>query len=112
MGYDLSIAIASPVLYPGDKSRNLDIIEHVLENKSVSTAELFVFPEANIIGGLWKDGNKYYKQLAEEVPEGDSCQKICELAKQKRKLICCGIIEKCGGQFFITHFICGPDGFI
>ncbi len=112
MGNGVSVAIVSPVLYPGDKSANLAKMEQIFEKENGSMTELFIFPEANIIGGFWKDGDKDYKQLAEDVPEGESCQRICRLAKEHQKFICSGIIEKSGGQYFITHFICGPEGYI
>ena len=93
------------------KFANLAKIEQSLAKSQVKT-DLFVFPEANIIGGFWEGGEEDYLRLAEKIPEGYSCQKISELTIKYKTTICCGIIEKYDGKYFVTHFLCGPKGYI
>ncbi|MBF0297210.1 MAG: carbon-nitrogen hydrolase family protein [Oligoflexia bacterium] len=106
------IFLLSPVAYKSDKNQNILLIEKYLIK--YQTSDLFVFPELNVIGGLWKNANDDYKRLAEEVPSGESCKRIVGLAQKYQTTICSGVVEidKDKNEHFITHFLCGPNGFI
>jgi predicted amidohydrolase len=112
MNRPLRVVLASPILFPNAKKANLVAMAEVLANERGENADLFVFPEVNIIGGFSNDSNNLYARLAEMVPEGDACQAVCRLAQNYHTTICSGIVEECDGQYYITHFLCGPGGYV
>jgi predicted amidohydrolase len=106
------IALVSPVLIPKDKKKNIQAVEAALKKYKNRNVDLIVFPEANIIGGFWKDGKKDFIDLAEEIPKGDSSRKIIRLTKKYKIPVCVGMTEKSKGKHYITHFLSGAKGFI
>jgi predicted amidohydrolase len=112
MSKDITVALVSQVLHLGDKEANLWLMEQALSQEAGSGIDLFVFSEVNINGGFWKEGSEAYPSLSEAVPEGKSCRRVEGLAQRYRTVICAGIIEKFKGHHFITHFLCGPEGYI
>lgn len=111
MQNQLVVAIVSGPAASGNKAANLAIMEQVVTGPA-RDADLIVFSEANINGGFWRDGESDYPALAEDVPNGPSCQQAIDLAVRHRKAICCGLLERAAGEHFITHLLCGPQGLV
>jgi len=107
----ITITLASIVLKKADKKANIAAIEQCIGENTNNAVDMFLFPELSIIGGMWKNGDNDYKQLAENIPDGPSCKIVTELAKKYNTSICAGITEEENGEIFITHFICTPEGF-
>lgn len=107
----ITVALASIVLRKADKKANIAAIEQCIADNTNNPVDLYLFPELSIIGGMWKNGDSDYKQLAESIPDGPSYQAIAEIAKKYNTSICAGCIEKDNGHYFITHFICTPNGY-
>lgn len=106
------IALVSSVLKYGDKKANILEMENMILNHRKEDIDMFVFAELNIIGGMWKNADNDYINLAEEIPNGESCKHIINLSKKYNTIICAGIVEKDCDNFYITHFLCEPQGYI
>ena len=92
--------------------RALAQVEGAVCDNGTLRADLFIFPELNITGGFWSEGEREYGGLAERVPGGECCSYVEALARRHHTTICCGIIEAGEGRLYATHFLCGPDGFM
>lgn len=103
-------AIAGFRVMPGDMVFNLQTVEAVLA--AHAGIDLFVLPELCLCGQPKGLDREALSQLAEEVPSGPSVQQVLILAKQYRTTVCAGIVEVDDHRYFITHFLCGPDGYI
>ena len=107
----IRVGLVAQVLVPGDKNRNLQVMRHELDRYKDSNVDLFVFPESNISGGFWSGGDSDFIQLAESVPGGESCHVVETMAREFNTTICAGIVEGDDGEYFITHFVYGPEGY-
>lgn len=87
-------------------------MEAVLSRHEFEQPDLHVFPELSLLGGFWPPGESAWLQHAEVIPDGRSCQKVIDLARQFRTSICVGAIERDGDERYVTHYICGPRGFL
>ena len=103
--------VSCPVKY-ADKEANLKLMENALREYSTSRAELFVFPELNICGFVPPGAEREWVDLAETVPDGPSSTWVMELARKYDKIICAGIVENYNENYYLTHFLCGPKGYI
>lgn len=106
----LRVTLVSTPLVAGDKATNLASMADIL--RCARKADVFVFPELNIAGGFWRDGQRVYRQMAEVIPDGPSCRAVIELARQHGTHICAGLLESAPGGCYVTHVLCGPEGFI
>jgi len=52
---EITLALISQVLRYRDKDYNLSRMEQVIAAEAPTGIDLFLFPESNINGGLWKD---------------------------------------------------------
>lgn len=105
-----TLTLVSMPLVPGNKAANLASMSKVLSE--ARHADLFLFPEINIAGGFWREGDATYRQIAEPIPEGLSCRAVAEMARQYKTHICAGLFESAADGCYITHFLCGPNGFV
>lgn len=106
------IALVSPVMVQANKKENIKLVEKIVRRNLSSKPDLFFFPEANLIGGFWKNWENQLDVFAENIPNGPSCEKMVKIAKKYKTNICSGDIELENGKKFLTHYICGPRGFI
>jgi N-carbamoylputrescine amidase len=100
-----AISMNSPL---GQPERNLEAIAGWVQKGVDQGVELFLFPELVVHGHCtpttW--------ELAEAVPDGPSCQRFIELARQYRVVLSVGLSEKERGIVFNTQVLVGPDGYI
>lgn len=106
------VTLISAPFRPGQKEANLAVVDFLLAQQSSQRPDLVVFPEANLTGGFWKDGERDYQKLSEVVPSGPSCERVGKMARKHGVVVCCGIVEQDAGRLFVTHFLCGPDGYL
>lgn len=112
---ELIIAAVSFPLKLGDKEFNLNRMEEIIASENINRSiDLFIFPENNVIGGFFRGSQQFefYRDAAESLPNGFSCRKIMEMAEKYNTTICSGLIEKDRNDYYITHFLCGPSGFM
>ncbi|MCW8334134.1 nitrilase family protein [Vibrio sp. DBSS07] len=99
--------------HAGDKAYNLTVIEQfVLEAKQQDT-NIIVFPEA-CISGYWHLSalsEAEIRKLAEPVPQGNSSQKLLEMAVSFDISIGAGLVELGeDGQLYNTYVFAMPNG--
>lgn len=92
----------------GEPERVLDDIAQWCERAPSEKVDLVLFPELVIHGhctpNTWA--------LAEPVPEGQSVQRLIQLARQHRLVLCVGLSEKERDIVYNTQVLVGPDGYI
>lgn len=111
-----SLTIAAAQFEPkdGNKAYNLSVIDRLTERAKLSGAEVVSFHEMCITAYTFtKDLSKgEMLDLAEEVPSGDSIQKLIEIAKKHKIIILAGLVEKESGVIYNTYVCVGETGLI
>jgi len=92
----------------GEKNRNLDEIERATAGLD---ADLLVLPELTVTGYQFVSREEA-DELSEPVPDGPTCNRIAEIAKNAGTYIVTGIVEKEGDLLYNTAALIGPEGFI
>ena len=109
----ITIACVSQFLRFGDKGFNISKMETAISERTHDNIDLFVFSENNIGGGFNNKASKTtYEELAENIPNGASCQRVVQIARKYNTAICAGIIEKHSNDLFVSHFLCNSNGFV
>ena len=92
----------------GEPERVLGDIAAWCERAAAERADLVLFPELVVHGhctpNTWA--------LAEPVPDGPSVQRLIQLARQHRMVLCAGLSEKERDIVYNTQVLVGPDGYI
>jgi predicted amidohydrolase len=92
----------------GEPERVLDDIAGWCARAATERADLVLFPELVVHGhctpNTWA--------LAEPVPEGRSVQRLIQLARQHRLVLCVGLSEKERDVVFNTQVLVGPGGYV
>ncbi len=101
-----TLALVQMRVEPGRKSDNL---RHAIELVGMAAgqgAQVVVLPEAMTLG--WTDAST--KILADEIPGGETCTALRDLARQHRIFLCSGLVEKAGDQTFNAALLFDPQG--
>ncbi len=111
---NLSIAAAQFQPRDGDKSYNLSVIEKLSRYAHARGASVVSFHELSITAYTWlKNLNKdELFEIAEPVPNGESCNKLIEIAKINEVTILAGLLESEGGKIYNTYFCVDANGLI
>ncbi|MDA0834133.1 MAG: hypothetical protein O3A29_12690 [Planctomycetota bacterium] len=100
-----AVSMNSPL---GQREQTLAKMANYCRDAAEAGAELILFPELVIHGhctpNTW--------EVAEPVPDGPSVQRICDMAREFRLFISCGMSEKEREIVFNTQILVGPDGYI
>ncbi len=98
---------------PGDKSNNMETIEHFVKQAASEQVQLIVFPEC-CITGYWflrKLSRNDLSALAEKVFDGPSSQHLQNLAQRYEIIIGAGLIEEADDcRLFNTYVVALPNG--
>ena len=94
----LRVGLASVPVAANALSRNLESVQHVLEEKANDHIDLFVFGEA-VLTGL--DGGNAQPEGAAKTPE--ALRKVNQLTGDFSTAVCAGFIELEAGSFYLTH---------
>lgn len=92
---------------PEQSERNLREMERLVRQAVKQRAQLVMFHEATVT-----DYTPRLDQLAEQIPDGRSCQRMASLAKQLDCYISFGLSEREGDHFYITQAFFGPRGLV
>jgi predicted amidohydrolase len=92
----------------GEPERILDEIATWCDRAVAERADLVLFPELVVHGHCTPDT----WTLAEPVPGGRSVQRLVQLARQHRLVLCVGLSEKERDIVYNTQVLVGPDGYI
>lgn len=90
----------------GNKDANLRRARGLIARAAGEGAKLALLPEAMTLG--WTDSAAL--TLADEVPNGQTCSTLAELAAAHEIYICSGLIERSGKRIFNSAVLIGPDG--
>jgi len=97
----------------GDKNANLAVIRRFVLEAARQGVELILFPECCITGYwfLTKLTRPQLEQLAEPVPDGESCQAVRQLSREYGMTIGAGLVEiDAGKAMYNSFFVAMPDG--
>lgn len=80
----------------GDKSANLETIRHITGQAAAAGAQVVAFHECSITGYTFarRLSREELVALAEPVPQGDSVQRLIEIARECNIAILAGLFEK------------------
>ncbi len=92
----------------GEKEKNL---EQAVKELNAVDADLIVMPE------LFNTGYQFISKtevanLAEEIPGGDTCKALLNLARERDIFLVFGMAERENGKFYNSAAVLGPKGFI
>jgi len=92
----------------GEPERILNAIAGWCERAAADKVELALFPELVVHGhctpNTW--------ELAEPIPDGPSVQRLAQLARHYRMVLCVGLCEKERDIVYNTQVVVGPGGYI
>lgn len=91
---------------PGEKQANLARAESWIAQAVERGAEIVVLPEALTLG--WTHPSA--RTLADEIPGGESCERLRTAARQHRIQVCAGVVERAGGRLFNSAVLLDASG--
>jgi len=109
---DITIATAQFEHRCGDKEYNLNKIETLCAQAVKQGAKIVSFHELSITGYtfLKRQTKNGVNDLAENVPDGDSTQKLIEIAAKYDIAVLAGLVEKEDDLFYNTYICVTRDG--
>ena len=92
----------------GDPGKNVERVMRILETQET---DLVVLPE------LFNTGYQFVsmqevEDLSEEIPAGDTSQKLIDLSRERSVYIVAGLAERDRNSFYNSAVLVGPGGFI
>jgi predicted amidohydrolase len=90
---------------PGAKAGNLRRAASLIGDAARNGADIAVLPEAVTLG--WTDARS--AELADEIPEGETCELLRDLAGRHKVFICAGVVELAGPRVYNAAVLMGPD---
>ena len=110
----IKIAVAQFEPNDGDKDYNLSVIERLTKKAKENGADVISFHEMSITAyTFFKDLTRnQVSELAEEVPNGESCKKLIEIATKHDISILAGLVEVDEDKFFNTYICVDNTGVI
>ncbi len=111
---DLNIAVAQFQPKDGDKSYNLSVINKLAKKAKSKRADLISFHEMSITAYTFtKDLNfEEIITLAENVPNGESTQKLIRISQEHDIPILAGLVEKEDGKIYNTYVCVTKNGVV
>lgn len=105
---NLKIATAQFEHKSGDKAYNLSVIERLAQQASAEGADVIAFHECSITGYTFARNLSKAQMLAlaELVPDGDSTQRLIEIAAKYDIVILAGLFEKDEDDNLYKPYIC------
>ena len=92
----------------GEVKRNLDM---VVSRSMHTRCELIVLPEL-FASGYQFASKQEVESLAEEVPNGQTTERLMEVARLRKMHIVAGLPERAGARFYNSAVVVGPGGFL
>jgi predicted amidohydrolase len=102
----MKLALVQMRVTGGAKAENLAGAEQRIADAASQGAEVIVLPEAMPLG--WTHPSA--RTEADEIPGGESCQRLCRAARHHNVFVCSGIVERCGNQIFNAAVLIDPAG--
>ncbi len=111
----LKVATAQFENFSGDKSRNLDRIQHFCEQAASSGAKVVAFHECSITGYTFARNlsKEQLTEISEPIPSGPSTSRLVEIAKGLNIYVLAGLFElETDGKLYKAYICVGPNGFV
>ncbi|MDD4246092.1 MAG: nitrilase family protein [Dysgonamonadaceae bacterium] len=110
----MNVAVAQFEPKDGDKSYNLSIIQKLAKRAKSKGADLISFHEMSVTAYTFTKNLSLEQltDLAEEVPNGKSTQKLIEIAKEVNMPILAGLLEKSDEKIYNTYICVTGDGVV
>jgi len=99
------VAVCQILCIDSDREGNFRRIEYAVETAEKQGAQLACFPETAVLG--WVNGEAH--ELADPIP-GPTTERIAELARKHKLMICIGLAEKAGDELYDSVILVGTDG--
>ena len=99
------IAVCQTFCIDSDREGNFRRIDYALESAAKQGAQLACFPETAILGWV----NPEAHELADPIP-GPTAERIAELARKHKLMICIGLAEKAGDKLYDSVILVGTNG--
>jgi predicted amidohydrolase len=110
MTSSIRTALVSHPVVPGGLDANLQAMDAVLQTHAGEGIQLFLFPELCLSG--FPPAGMSIASVAEPVPGGPAVARVATLARQYATTICAGLLEVDDDAYYVTHVLCGPDGYL
>ena len=104
-GNVVRVAVCQTFCIDSDRDGNFRRIEYAVEAAARQKAQLACFPETAVLGWINPEAHK----LAEPIP-GAISQRISELARKHKLMICIGLSEKDGEKLYDSVILVDSDG--
>lgn len=85
-----NLAVIQMYVEPGRLEKNLDHAEELIREAAAGNADVVLLPEVMDLG--WTHPSA--KELAGDIPEGETCQRLCRAALENNVFVCAGIVER------------------
>src|SRR5687767_8239346 len=102
----MKVALGQMLIAPGEKERNLARAESCITEATARGAQVIVLPEAMPLG--WTHPSA--RTGADEIPNGESCERLRRAARANSVFVCAGLVERAGDLLFNSAVLISPDG--
>ena len=111
---DMNIAVAQFEPKDGDKSYNLSVISKLAKKAKSRGADLISFHEMSITAYTFTKNLSLEEitTLAENVPNGESIQKLIRISQEHNIPILAGLVEKENEKIYNTYVCVSKDGMV
>jgi predicted amidohydrolase len=100
------LALAQILVESGAKARNLKRAAEAITKAASLGADIVLLPEALTTG--WTDPSG--RELADEIPDGESCKILSAAAVAEKIFVCAGLIERSKGREYNSAVLIDPAG--
>lgn len=106
---EFQIAVAQCASVIGQIDRNLQVAADLCRQAAEKNADLILLPEAQATGYSYRNLRALVEATAEEM-SGGIAESFRAMASENRLVVCGGMFEREGSEFFNTHVVAFPDG--
>lgn len=105
---NLRIATAQFEHRSGDKAYNLDVIRRLTERAAAADAQVVAFHECSVTGYTFARhlSREQMLALAERIPDGESIQKLTQIARDSGVAVLAGLFEKDTQDRLFKAYVC------
>ncbi len=111
---NIKIAVAQFEPKDGNKEYNLSVIEKLTKKAKEKGADVVSFHEMSVTAyTFFKDLNRdQVLELAEEIPNGKSCQRLIDISKKYDITLLAGLVEVDNDEIFNTYICVDKSGIV
>ena len=103
---DFKLALVQMVVEGGRREANLGRAAARVAEAAHAGAQVILLPEAMDLGWI----HPSCRTEAEAIPDGRTCARLIECAREHRVFLCAGLVERAGDQCFNAAILISPQG--